>query len=193
MNLSVMPVSGRRGCSTVGQAAQELDPNYSTLVNYLESLRTQFNNVMSPRAPSFELRDAQDNDYGLAERLYLETMKPLLARLGALDEPQLIVNFKRLYEPGDVKIIIVDGVDAGWLQISENEREISLYQIHIKSGYRCRGIGTRLMEDLLARGQQRGKPVTLYVVRNNPALTLYKRLGFKVVGEDETKLYMQWE
>ena len=142
---------------------------------------------------SFEFRIAQDGDYDFAERLYLATMKPLLSRLGALDEPELIANFKRLYRPGDVKIIVVDGVDAGWLQISESEREISLYQIHIKSGYRARGIGPALMQDLLARGRIREKPISLYVVRNNPAVALYKRLGFKVVGEDETKLHMRWE
>lgn len=148
---------------------------------------------MPPRLPSFNLRDPQGSDYGFAERLYLETMKPLLSRLGALNEPELIANFKRLYEPADVKIIVVDGVDTGWLQISESEQEISLYQIHIGPGYRSRGIGTRLMQDLLARGRQQRKPVSLYVVRNNPARALFERLGFKVVGEDETKLHMRWK
>ncbi len=147
---------------------------------------------MPPRAPNFELRNAQDSDYGLAEHLYLATMKPLLSRLGAFDELEFIANFKRLYRPADVKIIVVDGVDAGWLQISESEQEISLYQIHIGPGYRSRGIGTRLMQDLLARGRQQRKPISLYVVRNNPAKALYERLGFKVVGEDETKLHMRW-
>ncbi len=148
---------------------------------------------MPPRAPSFELRNAQDSDYGFAEHLYLAMMKPLLSRLGAFDELEFIANFKRLYRPADVKIIVVDGVDAGWLQISESEQEISLYQIHIGPGYRSRGIGTRLMQDLLARSRQQRKPVSLYVVRNNPAKALYERLGFKVVGEDETKLHMRWE
>ena len=60
---------------------------------------------------SFELRTAQDGDYDFAERLYLATMKPLLTRLDALDEPELIANFKRLYQPCDVKIIVVEGVD----------------------------------------------------------------------------------
>ena len=142
---------------------------------------------------SFELRTAQDGDYDFAERLYLATMKPLLTRLDALDEPELIANFKRLYQPCDVKIIVVEGVDAGWLQISESEREICLYQIHIEPGYRARGIGTELMQDLLAHGRIREKPISLYVVRNNPAKALYERLGFKVVEEDETKVQMRWE
>ncbi len=146
---------------------------------------------MPPRPPSYELRNAQDGDYGFAERLYLATMKPLLSRLGALDEPELIANFKRQYEPGDARIVVVDGVDAGWLQISETEREICLYQIHIGPAYRSRGIGTELMQDLLTRARDR--PVSLYVVRNNPAKAFYERLGFKVVGEDETKIHMKWE
>ncbi len=148
---------------------------------------------MPLRAPNFELRNARDSDYRFAERLYLATMKPLLSRLGALDEAELIANFKRQYEPGDARIVVVDGVDAGWLQISETEREICLYQIHIGPGYRSRGIGTEWMQDLLARARARDRPLSLYVVRNNPAKAFYERLGFKVVDEDETKIHMKWE
>lgn len=170
----------------------KLDRNRSIQTSYVDTLHPYVNKLMPPRLPSLKLRDPQDSDYGFAERLYLETMKPLLSRLGALNEPELIANFKRSYEPSDVKIIVVDGVDAGWLQISENEREIYLYQIHIERGYRSRGIGTEMMWHLLARGHERGKPVSLYVVRNNPARALYERFGFKVVGEDETKIHMTW-
>ncbi len=148
---------------------------------------------MPTRAPIFELRNARDSDYGFAERLYLMTMQPLLRRLGALNKQDLITNFRRLYQRDDVKIIVVGGVDAGWLQVGESEQEISLYQIHIEPDYRRRGIGTCLLQDLLMRSRQTRKPVSLYVVRNNPASALYERLGFKVVGEDETKLFMRWE
>jgi ribosomal protein S18 acetylase RimI-like enzyme len=120
-------------------------------------------------------------------------MKPLLSRLGSLDEAELTANFKRFYDPSDAKIIVVEGKNAGWLQVRESEREISLYQIHIEAGYRSRGIGTRLIKDVLARARRKCKPVSLYVVRNNPATSLYKRLGFKIIGEDETKLFMMWE
>lgn len=160
---------------------------------YSYTLSTQINGIMAPRLPSYELRDARNDDYRFAERLYLETMKPLLSRLNALNEPELISNFKQLYEPSDVKIIVVGGVDAGWLQVSEDDQEISLYQIHIEPDYRRNGIGTCLIRDLLTRSRRAHKPVSLFVVRNNPALALYERLGFTVVGEDKTKLFMRWE
>lgn len=148
---------------------------------------------MRTNAPNFELREARQADYSFAERLYLATMQPLLSQLGALDEQDLVANFKRLYRPGDVQIIVVDGVDAGWMQVAEDDEEISLFQIHIEAGYRSQGIGTSLMQDLLARSRRQRKPVSLYVVRNNPATELYKRLGFKVMGEDGTRLHMRWE
>jgi hypothetical protein len=34
--------------------------------------------------------------------------------------------------------------------------------------------------------------VTLGVVKFNPALELYKRLGFQVTHEDEYKFHMRW-
>jgi hypothetical protein len=38
-----------------------------------------------------------------------------------------------------------------------------------------------------------GRPVALNVIRGNPALSLYRRLGFRVVGGDAEKLHMRWE
>jgi ribosomal protein S18 acetylase RimI-like enzyme len=47
-----------------------------------------------------------------------------------------------------------------------------------------------LIKDLLREARAKGKPVSLSVVRHNPAQRLYERLGFKVIGEDEIKLHM---
>ena len=71
-------------------------------------------------------------------------------------------------------------------------RGISLAQIHVEPPYRSRGIGMELIKDLLHDARTKTKPVSLSVVKHNPAQTLYERLGFRVIGEDETKLHMRW-
>ena len=144
-------------------------------------------------APSIKLRPARSGDYAYAERLYLEAMKPLLTELGAWDAAEVIANLKAHYKLDEVLVVSVDGRDAGWLQVSELEHEFDLAQIYLEPPFRSRGIGTRLVEDLLTRARKHGKPVALHVVRNNQAISLYQRLGFKVVGENETKLHMRWD
>ncbi|MEE9280835.1 MAG: GNAT family N-acetyltransferase [Myxococcota bacterium] len=45
---------------------------------------------------------------------------------------------------------------------------------------------------VLARGARRGVPVTLKVLRVNPARELYERLGFSVTGETREHFQMTW-
>jgi ribosomal protein S18 acetylase RimI-like enzyme len=143
--------------------------------------------------PSVRLRAAKKSDYDFAKQLYFDTMLPLLTELDAWNEQRLTLRFKRAFKPEIGQIITLDGTDIGWLQVSESETEITLNQIHIIAELRSRGIGSRLIRELLADAKSKRKPVVLSVVRNNPALALYRRLGFRVVRRDAEKLYMRWD
>ncbi len=54
---------------------------------------------------------------------------------------------------------------------------------------RGRGIGGALIRRLCEQG---GRPVRLRVERTNPALGLYRRLGFVEVGDDNVYALMEW-
>jgi ribosomal protein S18 acetylase RimI-like enzyme len=142
--------------------------------------------------PPFDLRPARQCDYPYTEKLYAQTMKPLLSRLDAWDEADVLARFRSEYRVKEVRIITVGGRDVGFIHVDENHGAIRLLQIHIEAPYRSRGIGTKLIKDLLHEARAETKPVSLSVVKHNPAQTLYERLGLKVIGQDETKLYMRW-
>jgi ribosomal protein S18 acetylase RimI-like enzyme len=55
-----------------------------------------------------------------------------------------------------------------------------------------RGIGTRLIRDILQAAQRRGFPVRLSVFASNPARALYARLGFEVVRIEDPRMAMEW-
>jgi len=44
---------------------------------------------------------------------------------------------------------------------------------------------------LIEEAERAGQRVRLEVVKINPALRLYQRLGFRVTGEDERKFHMK--
>ena len=120
-------------------------------------------------------------------------MKPLLMKLDAWDETDMTNKFDCYYKLAEVQVIVVDGRDVGWLQISQAEQELELAQIHIEQEFCSQGIGSQLIRKLMKEAREKGKSVCLSVVRGNRALSLYRRLRFSIIDEDANKLHMRWE
>jgi ribosomal protein S18 acetylase RimI-like enzyme len=137
------------------------------------------------------LRAATAADLPFARDIYLGTMRYITDRLPDWDEARHIARFAERFLLDEVRIIVDDNEDVGWLQVRESDDEIFLKQIFLQPRSQRRGIGSRLIADLLERGRQTGKPVRLGVVKINPAVELYKRQGFVITSEDEFKFYME--
>jgi ribosomal protein S18 acetylase RimI-like enzyme len=138
------------------------------------------------------LRPARAGDFAFCARLYFSAMEKIIRDL-KLDAARQEANLRHLWEVAQVQIIISGGVDAGWMQCAARDDGLYLEQIFIDAPFRRRGIGTRLITDLIGRAARNGQPMTLAVVRQNPALRLYERLGFRIADEDDRKFYMRRE
>lgn len=136
------------------------------------------------------LRRACPEDKAFAEALYLAMTEVLLPKQSETDTRH---RFEVVYGQDQSWIVVLDVRDIGWLQIEDGSGEITLRQIHLVAAYQGMGIGGALMEELLSQAQAESKPVTLHVLQGNPALALYERLGFRIVGRDEPRLHMRWE
>ena len=68
-----------------------------------------------------------------------------------------------------------------------------LEQIFVDADFQRRGIGTEIIVGLIDTAAKAGQPVTLGVVKTNPARRLYERLGFRISHQDERKFYMRRE
>jgi ribosomal protein S18 acetylase RimI-like enzyme len=58
--------------------------------------------------------------------------------------------------------------------------------------FRGQGIGAGLLRPLLAEGADAGRSVSIHVEQSNPAMSLYRRLGFVPVGEHGVYILMRW-
>ncbi len=143
--------------------------------------------------PAISSRPPRTGDFDFALNLYLDSMRRLLAALGRWDEPRVRARFRELFKPEEVEVICSDGEDIGFTQVSESNDGLCLEQLHIIARFRNRGIGTHLIRALQHRSRDLGVPLGLNVIRGNPAILLYRRLGFRIVGEDEEKFQMRWE
>ncbi len=147
---------------------------------------------MMAQSKSFSLRPASDEERPFLERLYLSAQKPLLEGLPDFSEERLIERFRALLVIDDVQIIVSDDQDVGWVQLTRGPDAIDLAQLHIMPDFQKKRIGTTIIQRVLDEASSAGKKVTLAVLKGNRAVSLYKRLGFKVNDEDGVKRYMHW-
>lgn len=100
--------------------------------------------------------------------------------------------YQEQYSNADFHIIEQEGKDIGRLYLEERGDEIRVIDIALLPQYRGHGIGGRLMQDIVDKGQTAGKPVRIHVEYYNPAMRLYQRLGFKKIGDTGVYFLMEW-
>ncbi|WNG62784.1 GNAT family N-acetyltransferase [Archangium gephyra] len=88
-----------------------------------------------------------------------------------------------------------EGRPVGRLWVVRGEHELRLVDVTLLPAYRGSGLGTSVLRTLQEEAAAAGKPLRLHVMRNNPALRLYTRLGFTPVGgaePDAPHVALEW-
>lgn len=97
------------------------------------------------------------------------------------------------FTDGQFDIIERLGNSIGRLYVDRRESEIRIIDIALLPEYRNQGIGEKLMRALLDEAALKGLRVTIHVEHNNPAMHLYRRLGFEHIHDEGVYYFMQWE
>jgi len=140
---------------------------------------------------TIDLRSVRPDDYAFAVDLYLGTIKPYASPwITWVDEEQRAL-FADLWRPDDARIIVLDGKRVGWLEVRQTGEEIFLKQLYVDPAYQRRGIGSYVVQRLLNDWAGMARSVALFVLKNNPAVRFYQRLGFDIVRETRTKFVMR--
>lgn len=137
------------------------------------------------------LRTACTEDFVFARSLYFETMRGMIEGLFGWDQAREEGNFAGFFKVEEARIIIADGHDVGWIQEQVEDRTINLGSFYVMPAMQGRGIGTKVLNILLARAADQSKAMTLAVVKINPARYFYEKRGFRITHEDQHKFYMR--
>ena len=85
--------------------------------------------------------------------------------------------------------IIVDNKIVGCLLLTNKDDGKLLDEIYLEKEYRNKGIGTEIIKGILNNNDT----VYLWVYKENEkAISLYKKLGFNVIEETESRYYMKY-
>ncbi|WP_199560093.1 GNAT family N-acetyltransferase [Sphingomonas psychrotolerans] len=140
------------------------------------------------------LRPMSDADLAFTAALYASTRTEELALVPWPTETKQAfllqqhaaqhAHYQQHYRGMEAMIIERHGVAIGRLYLYEMPTEIRIVDISLMPEARGQGVGAALLRDLFADAGPRGQNVTIHVEKNNPARTLYTRLGFEVLDED---------
>ena len=85
--------------------------------------------------------------------------------------------------------IIIDDKIIGSVCIRDLENAKLLDEIYLEKEFRNKGIGTDIIRKIIENNES----VYLWVYKENiKAVLLYKRLGFKIIDETESRYYMEY-
>jgi len=136
------------------------------------------------------LRPAGTQDFEYCKRLYFAGMKRTIEELNLAMAAQS-VSFREQWALEQVRIISVDNSDVGWLQSATQDDWLFVAQLFVDRPFQRQGIGTEVMSRLIGEAARLNQAVRLAVVKINPVLRLYERLGFRITHEDDRKFYMK--
>lgn len=100
--------------------------------------------------------------------------------------------YTETFRHAEFNIILMGEERIGRLYTEARPDEIRIIDIALLPAYRRQGIGSVLLQMILERGETAVLPVRIHVEKNNPALRLYRRLGFTNIADKGVYLLMEW-
>ena len=147
------------------------------------------------------LRPVEDADRAFLVELYGSTRAAELAQVPwdegskrAFVEHQFAAqdtHYRANYPGATLDVVEVDGARAGRLYVHRGPSDIRIMDIALAPGFRGRGIGTALLRTLIEEADASGRKLSIHVEVNNPAQSLYRRLGFEPAGEHGVYVLME--
>ncbi len=100
-------------------------------------------------------------------------------------------QYHHKFPKASYNIVALGNERVGRLYVDRSKNEIRIIDISLLTEFRRKGLGTRIMNDLIAEAEAAGLPLRLSCERTNPARHLYERLGFTITGEAGIYLAME--
>ena len=129
---------------------------------------------------AYQLVPASIEDEAWLERLRREVYQELFtATFGGWDEARHARQFGECLSRGGISIIEVDGARVGMIQLFDQPDAIEVGEIQIQPSHQNQGIGSRVLQDTIARVHDQRKKVLLSVaLKNEQAYWPLSTFGF---------------
>lgn len=158
---------------------------------------------MKVMTENLTFRPITRDDDALLRRIYASTRADEMAMV-PWTEPEKVAflntqfeaqhkYYQEVFPDAEFSILEMDGEPVGRLYIDRRKQEHRLIDIALLPEFRGKGIGGALMERVLDEAREANKLVRIHVEKNNPAMRLYRRLGFEQIEDQGVYFLMEWQ
>jgi ribosomal protein S18 acetylase RimI-like enzyme len=140
------------------------------------------------------LRPATHDDATWLFELHRAALREYVDATWGWDDTWQRAHFAQHYVPARNALIVRSAGTAlsiGRISLSRYWRKVYLRDIELIASERNRGLGSAVINAVLAIARESRRPVELLVLNCNPARRLYARLGFTVIADDGARLRMR--
>lgn len=129
-----------------------------------------------------------------AEELGMQAWDPQLRdQMLRLQDQAQRRGYLAQFPSSDTRLILRKGEPIGWLIVDRSGATLHCVDIAVVPEARNQGVATWVWRTLQDEAAATARPLVLTVLRTNVrALALYVRLGFRVVGETDAHVLMEW-
>lgn len=96
------------------------------------------------------------------------------------------------YHFEDAKLVYHNGKRIGLFKVYLCGAIWHVIQIQILPEYQGNGLGAKLLTNLIKQANEKQQSISLSVLKSNPAMNLYQKLGFMTISESDIELTMEY-
>ena len=146
------------------------------------------------KEPAITKRPALPTDTEFARNVHHSAYHDVIVKqFGSWDERRQDVFFENDWSDGAAfQILLSDDVPCGYYKEEDFPDRIIPHELVLLPGFQGKGIGTKILSEVIDRAASRNVPVKIRALRENRALNLYRKLGFQDVGSDDTHIELEF-
>lgn len=139
----------------------------------------------------YSFRKAEKTDREAIYQLYCLVMRGFISEIWGWDERWQESDFSAHFDREGITLAHRKHELVGYSHFETRGVRLFIRMIVVHPHHQRKGIGRKLLESVIAAGNEQSKGIELVVFKiNNEAIKFYERFGFTVEGENPTSYVM---
>jgi ribosomal protein S18 acetylase RimI-like enzyme len=102
------------------------------------------------------------------------------------------LHYQSHYPEASYDLVLQNDQPIGRLYVLREAEEMRILDLSLIPESRNQGIGTRLIQGVMEEAKAGNRRLRIYLETFNPSVSLFERLGFRVIQNDNMNLLLEW-